>query len=141
MSGFVHRTGSVERADPAADPRFATNSARVQHREQVDAAIGGWFAQRDHDTALREMREAGATVGPICSIADIAADPHFAEREIIIDVEDSQFGSLPMHNIVPRLSATPGVWRRPAPELCECAAEILREAGTDRATLAQGAAT
>ena len=130
----------IGRPDMNADPRLATNSGRVKHRDLVDEAIGVWFAQRDHDTALKEMREAGATVGPIYSIADIAADPHFAAREIIIDVEDSQFGSLPMHNIVPRLSATPGVWRRPAPELGEHTAEVLQEAGIDPATLAPGAA-
>ena len=77
------------------------------------------------------MRNAGATVGPIYSIADIAEDRHFAEREIVVDVEDKQFGALPMHDILPRLSATPGVWRRPAPELGEHGAEILGEAGLD----------
>ena len=129
----------IGRPEMNADPRFATNSARVQHRDLVDAAIGLWFAERDHDTALTQMREAGATVGPIYSIADIAADPHFAEREIIIDVEDSQFGSLPMHNIVPRLSATPGVWRRPAPELGQHTAEVLEEAGVDPSAFGKGA--
>ena len=56
-------------------------------------------------------------------------DAHFREREIIVDVEDDEMGTIPMHNIVPRLSATPGVWRRPAPKLGEHTAEILAEAG------------
>jgi crotonobetainyl-CoA:carnitine CoA-transferase CaiB-like acyl-CoA transferase len=114
------------------DPRFATNSDRVKNRSLVDAAIGEWFARHDHDEALRIMREAGATVGPIYSIADIATDAHFAEREIITDVEDAEFGSLPMHNILPRLSETPGVWRRPAPSIGEHTAEILGEIGMAR---------
>ncbi|MHB1110601.1 MAG: CoA transferase [Devosia sp.] len=113
---------------------------RVKHRDLVDEAIGGWFAGRDRDTALKVMREAGATVGPIYSIADIAADPRFAEREIVIDVEDDQFGSLPMHNIPLRLAATPAVWRRPAPGLGEHGSEVLAEAGIDPAKLAEGAA-
>jgi crotonobetainyl-CoA:carnitine CoA-transferase CaiB-like acyl-CoA transferase len=129
----------IGRPEMNDDPRFATNSDRVRNRALVDEAISGWFAERDHDTALRVMRDAGATVGPIYSVADIATDPHFAEREIVIDVEDNQFGSLPMHNILPRLSATPGVWRRPAPELGEHTAEVLAEAGIDPATLVEGA--
>lgn len=125
----------IGRADMNADPRFATNSDRVKNRPLVDAAIGAWFAEHDHDEALRIMRDAGATVGPIYNIADAATDEHFADREIIVDVEDAEFGALPMHNIVPRLSETPGVWRRPAPGLGEHTAEILTEVGIDPASL------
>lgn len=130
----------IDRPEMNADPRFATNSDRVKHRGLVDEAIGAWFAERDHDTALQVMREAGATVGPIYSIADIAADAHFSEREIIVDLEDAEFGSLPMHNILPRLSATPGVWRRPAPALGEHTREVLEEVGIDPETLTEGTA-
>ncbi len=119
----------IGRPEMNEDPRFRTNSDRVKHRDLVDAAVGEWFARHGHDAALALMREAGATVGPIYSIADIAKDQHFVDRGIIVDVEDQQFGSLPMHNIVPRLSGTPGTFRRPAPELGEHTAEILAEIG------------
>jgi crotonobetainyl-CoA:carnitine CoA-transferase CaiB-like acyl-CoA transferase len=117
------------------DPRFATNSDRVKHRDLVDAAVGEWFSCHTHDEALAIMREAGATVGPIYSIADIARDRHFIDRGIIVDVEDRQFGTLPTHNILPRLSETPGTFRRPAPELGEHTAEVMTEAGLDPATV------
>lgn len=122
------------------DPRFATNGERVRNRLLVDAAVGAWFAARDRDEALAIMREAGATVGPVFDIADIAVDRHFEEREIFVEVEDADNGSLPMHNIVPRLSATPGVWRRPAPALGEHNQEILSEIGLDADAIAAIAA-
>jgi crotonobetainyl-CoA:carnitine CoA-transferase CaiB-like acyl-CoA transferase len=119
----------IGRPEMIEDPRFATNSDRVKNRALVDEAVGAWFAMHDHDEALEIMRKSGATVGPIYSAADAVADPHFHEREIFVDVEDAEFGSLPVHNIIPRLSATPGVWRRPAPGLGEHTDEILTELG------------
>ena len=119
----------IGRPEMLDDPRFATNSDRVRHRPLVDAAIGAWFADRNQDEALGTMREAGATVGPVYSSADAAVDPHFAEREVIVTADDAEWGTLPMHDIVPRLSATPGVWRLAAPELGEHSREILAAAG------------
>ena len=75
------------------------------------------------------MREASVTVGPVYSIADAMEDAHFRERGIIVDVEDAELGTLPMHNILPRLSATPGVWQKPAPGLGEHTDVVLKEAG------------
>jgi crotonobetainyl-CoA:carnitine CoA-transferase CaiB-like acyl-CoA transferase len=130
----------IGRPDMNTDPRFATNSDRVRNRALVDEAIGDWFEARDSSDALSIMRQAGATVGPIFNIADALVDPHFDQREIIVDVDDAEFGSLPMHDIVPRLSATPGVWRRPAPDIGEHTREVLVEAGLDEAKIALASA-
>ncbi|KRA45731.1 CaiB/BaiF CoA transferase family protein [Devosia sp. Root635] len=130
----------IGRPDMNDDPRFATNSDRVRHRALVDEAIGGWFATRDSAEALETMRQAGATVGPIFDIADAMADPHFEQREIIVAAEDDTFGTLPMHDIVPKMSATPGVWRLPAPELGQHSEAVLREAGLDADAIAAAVA-
>ena len=53
--------------------------------------------------------------------------PYTMGREAIVEVEDAEMGSLPMHNVVPRLSGTPGGFRRPAPALGEHTEEILAE--------------
>ncbi len=119
----------IGRSDMKTDPRFSTNVERVKHRDLVDAALSSWFAERDREEALEILRSGGATVGPVYDIADIAQDQHFSERGIIVDVEDNDNGSLPMHNILPRLSQTPGVWRYPAPDLGEHTEDILRSAG------------
>jgi crotonobetainyl-CoA:carnitine CoA-transferase CaiB-like acyl-CoA transferase len=128
---------AIGRADMIEDARFCTNSARVAHRPLVDAAVGGWFATRTRDQALALMRQAGVTAGPVYDIADAVADEHFRERGIIVEVEDAELGSLPMHDIVPRLSQTPGVWRRPAPALGEHTDAVLAEAGLDAEAIAR----
>jgi crotonobetainyl-CoA:carnitine CoA-transferase CaiB-like acyl-CoA transferase len=128
---------TIGRADMIKDPRFATNSDRVKHRPLVDEAVGAWFAARTRDEAVRLMREASVTVGPVYTIADAVDDPHFLGRRIIVDVEDRELGQVPMHNIVPRLSATPGGWQKPAPDLGEHTDAILTEAGFDRDAIAR----
>jgi len=127
----------IGRADMIADARFSSNSARVKHRALVDEAVGAWFAARPREEALQAMREAGVTVGPVYTIADAVADPHFRARGIIVDVEDAELGAVPMHNIVPRLSQTAGVWRRPAPRLGEHTDAVLAEAGLDSEAIAR----
>lgn len=127
---------AIGRPDMKNDPRFATNEDRVRNRSAVDAAIAAWFAERDQQTCLAQMQQANATVGPVYDISDIAEDIHFAERGITVEVEDEDHGSLPMHNIVPRLSQTPGVWRRPAPRLGQHTEEILSEIGFDAKAIA-----
>ncbi len=111
------------------DPRFRTNAARLANREPVEALVGAFIAGRSQAEALAFFEAAEVTVGPVCDAADLAEDPYVAEREVLVEVPDAAAGSLPMHNIVPRLSATPGALRRPAPALGEHNAELLRALG------------
>ena len=90
---------------------------------------------RDRDEALRAIHAAEVTAGPVFDSADLEADPHFRERGVLVEVEDEELGSLPLHAITPRLSETPGVWRRPAPGLGAHTAEILAEAGLSAAAI------
>jgi crotonobetainyl-CoA:carnitine CoA-transferase CaiB-like acyl-CoA transferase len=129
--------GVIDRDDMIADARFSSNTARVKHRAQVDEAVGSWFAARTREEALKTMREAGVTAGPVYTIADAVADTHFRQRGIIVDVEDAELGTVPMHNIVPRLSPSAGTWRRPAPRLGEHTDAVLAEAGFDRQAIAR----
>src|SRR5688500_18447023 len=111
------------------DPRFRTNADRLAHREEVEAVVAECIAARTQADALAFFEAAEVTVGPVCDEADLASHPYVAEREVLVEVPDAAAGSLPMHNVVPRLSATPGALRRPAPALGEHNREILRDLG------------
>jgi crotonobetainyl-CoA:carnitine CoA-transferase CaiB-like acyl-CoA transferase len=61
------------------------------------------------------------------SMADIFAEPHFREREMIIDVPEATLGSLPQPGVVPKLSRTPGRVTHAGPPLGQDTEDILRE--------------
>jgi crotonobetainyl-CoA:carnitine CoA-transferase CaiB-like acyl-CoA transferase len=118
---------TIGRPELKADPRFSTNEARVMHRDELDAIIGTFIKSRRQSENLALFEKAGVTVGPVCSIADLLDHPFVLGRQAIVEVEDRDVGSLPMHNIIPRLSENPGTFRRPAPRLGEHTEEILAE--------------
>jgi len=118
---------TIGRPDLKTNPKFATNDARVLNRDELDEIIGGFIRQRTQHQCLSLFDEAGVTVGPVCSVADLLHHPYVLGREAIVEMEDPELGALPMHNVIPRLSETPGAFRRPAPALGEHTAEILAE--------------
>jgi len=125
------------------DPRFASNDARVRHREELDALIGEFIGARSAQECMRVFDEAGVTAAPICSVAELLDHPYTLGREAIVTLADEQLGGLPMHNVIPRLSRTPGGFTRPAPKLGADTSEpamrclttpqpALARSGTDR---------
>lgn len=128
---------SIGRADLIEDPRYRTNALRVKHRNELDAIIGAFIGQRTQADNVRFFEEQEVTIGPIYDIAQILQDPHVLERELLAEYPDAEMGGLPMHHVVPRLSATPGSVRTPAPKLGEHNREILGAIGVDAGRYAQ----
>ena len=98
----------VGHPEVADEPWFATGTGRAQHVELLDGIVGAWIAQRDRDDVMRLFGEAGAAVAPVYSAADLVADPQVRDREMLIRVEDEELGELLQHNVLYRMSASPG---------------------------------
>jgi crotonobetainyl-CoA:carnitine CoA-transferase CaiB-like acyl-CoA transferase len=127
---------AIGREDVIADPRFRTNTDRVRNAEECEAPIVEFIAARTLDENMKVFEAAEVTASPVYDIDQFLADPHVQARGIVVDVPDTQVGQLAMHNIIPRLSDTPGRLRRPAPEIGQHTAEILGQLGIDAAGLA-----
>lgn len=126
----------VGREDMIHDPRFKDNSSRVKHRDEVDAVVGGWVATQTRDEALKAFADAEVTAAPVYDIDDLIDDPHAVGRGIFEELPDADLGWVQMHAPVPRLSATPAGYRRPAPRIGEHTWEVLQELAFDAATIA-----
>jgi crotonobetainyl-CoA:carnitine CoA-transferase CaiB-like acyl-CoA transferase len=83
--------------------RFATFSGRVQHREELDHLVADWIAARPSAEVLAEFDAVEAAIAPVYTMADLAADPHVVERDVIVEVD-----GVHMPGPVARLSRTPG---------------------------------
>ena len=132
---------AIGRADMCDDPRYATQAARSAHREEVDAIVGGFIAGRTLAEAMAVFDREGVTAGPIYSAAQLKDDPHARERGVLVNLPDEELGRLPMHNVIPRLSGTPGAIRTPAPALGAHNEEILGALGLVRAGREEESAT
>jgi len=93
--------------DLLADERFATNEARVANGLELDAAIAGAIVSRTLDENLEIIRRNSLTAVAVQTVADIERDPQWQSRHLLLDVPDGA-GKVRMHNVVPRLSVTPG---------------------------------
>jgi crotonobetainyl-CoA:carnitine CoA-transferase CaiB-like acyl-CoA transferase len=126
----------VGRADMIADPRFATNTARVAHAEETEKPVAAFIAARDLDEVMAIFAREEITAAPIYDVDQLIADPHVVARDVLVELPDAEMGRVAMHNIVPRLAATPGALRLPAPALGEHTQEILTGLGCDAARIA-----
>ena len=88
------------------DTRFATFTGRTENRDELEALMVAWCAQRTRDEVVATLAQADAAVGPVFDMADIATDEHYAARQMIETV-----GITPMQGLLASLSHTPGVLR------------------------------
>lgn len=124
---FARLCAAMGRPELATDARYATHLARGEHQSELDALIGRWTATLTVQALEDLMIEHAVPAGRVFDAEDMMADPHFAARQAIIEVEDPVLGKVPMQGVFPKLSATPGSVRRPAPlEVGQDTADVLQ---------------
>ena len=113
--------------DWADDARFATNPARVEHRDVLIPLLQDAFAGRDTDSWLAALREAGIPCGPVQAIDEVFGDPQVVARDMVWDAPHPSAGQVRLAASPLKLSATPVAYRLPPPLLGEHTEEILTE--------------
>jgi crotonobetainyl-CoA:carnitine CoA-transferase CaiB-like acyl-CoA transferase len=90
------------------EPWFATGAQRARHADLLDDHVGSWIAARTRAEVLAAFEDAGAAVAPVYDAADIVADEHVRKTEMLTTAADEKLGDVLMHNVMWRMSRTPG---------------------------------
>jgi crotonobetainyl-CoA:carnitine CoA-transferase CaiB-like acyl-CoA transferase len=121
---FERLARTMGRPDLITPDRFAAISQRTAHRDEINRIVADWVRQYSRDEILEICLAGDVPAGPINSIADIFRDPHVRAREDLVEREHGRIGTLTVHNVVPRLSETPGSVNTLGPDLGEHNDEI-----------------
>ncbi|MDL2408372.1 CaiB/BaiF CoA-transferase family protein [Rhizobium calliandrae] len=111
----------------ANDERYATNKARVSHRDDVRAFISAKTLSWKKADLLKACEDNAVPAGAINTIEDMFADPQIEARGLRIDLEDAAGTVIPSVRTPVVLSQTPLIYRRPSPRLGEHQEEVLAE--------------
>ncbi|MGO1181569.1 MAG: CaiB/BaiF CoA transferase family protein [Micrococcaceae bacterium] len=98
----------VGRGDVTEREWFQSAKGRVEHADELDAAVASWVRGRTSDSALQGFREAEAAASLAYSAEDIINDEQYQALESVISMDDPDLGELRMLNVPFRMSKTPG---------------------------------
>lgn len=124
---FRRFADAMGRPDLAADPRYATHTARGAHQAELDALIATWTSGLDREELGRILDSHGVPRGDIYRAPEMLEDAHFKARQAIVEVAHPVLGTLKMQNVAPRLSATPGRVSSAGPELGQHNRNVFEE--------------
>jgi formyl-CoA transferase len=133
---FKRLMAVIGRDDLAHDPALADNAGRVVRVAEIDAAISVWTATRPITEVLDLLGGARVPAGKVYTAKDIAEDPHYRARDMILAQSTRDGYDLEVPGVVPKLLGTPGSVRTSAPGLGDDTDGVLRELGLSEPDIA-----
>jgi formyl-CoA transferase len=134
---FKRLMEAIGRSDLGSAPDLASNAGRVARVVEIDAAIEAWTQGRSVAGVLATLGAARVPAGKVYTAKDIHEDPHYRARDMIVRQQTRDGHALDVPGVVPKLSATPGTLRTPAPRLGDDTDNVLASAGYSAADIAE----
>ncbi len=134
---FKRLMQAIGRDDLANAPDLANNAGRVARVEEIDAAIGEWTQALTVEAVMNHLAAARVPAGKVYTAKDIAEDPHYRARDMILQQQTRDGYTVEVPGIVPKLSGTPGSVRSSAPHVGDDTDNVLLEMGLSAQQIAQ----
>ncbi|MGH8700008.1 MAG: CaiB/BaiF CoA transferase family protein, partial [Burkholderiales bacterium] len=109
----------------AQDPRFSTNSKRVENRDAITSLLAEIFARRTTKEWCVALDAAGVPNGPINNLEQVFAEPQVIARGMRIELEHALAGKVPLIASPMKFSGTPLEHKAPPPTLGQHTDEVL----------------
>ncbi len=118
---------AMGKSDLLENSRFPDQMSLNENEDEIDKIVGAWTQKYSIEDLEQMLDEAAVPAARIYTMEDVFNDPHYAAREMIVEVPDDDLGSVKLANIVPRLSATPGQIRKAGGQTGVDTRLVLRE--------------
>ena len=133
---FKRLMDTIGRPDLGQAPDLAGNAGRVARVQEIDAAIGAWTSERQIAAVMDALAAARVPAGKVYTAKDIAEDPHYRARQMLLQQHTRDGHTIEVPGIVPKLSGTPGTVRSSAPHLGDDTDAVLSSMGLNAQQIA-----
>ena len=130
------------------EPHFWANLCDVAGRPDLEpyeydqskhgefaAHLTAMFRTKTRDEWFEALRDVELCVAPVLDLAEALADPHQRARQMVVEVADPRFGTIPQIGVGPKFSETPGTARTTTPRPGQHTREALSALGYDDAAI------
>ena len=124
---FKRLAQAMDQPELSTDERYATQRARAARVKEVNKIVEDWAAHYSAAEIETRLIAAEVPVSKVFTIEDIFHDPHFKQREMLVQVPHPEFGELTLMGVVPKLSDTPGKVRHAGHKVGQDTTEVLQK--------------
>lgn len=112
-----------------ADPRFATNQARIENLPELVEILTEKLKLDTTANWLAKMEAASLPAGPVLGIREMHEDPQTLAREMIVETQHPVAGAVKTIGHPVKFGKTPAKVTKAAPVLGQHSREVLEQAG------------
>jgi crotonobetainyl-CoA:carnitine CoA-transferase CaiB-like acyl-CoA transferase len=116
---------AIGREDMANDPELSQNDmVRFNNADLIDQVIKEWVSQRTADEVVRILQRARVPCSKVNTVDQLENDPQVVAREMIVNIDYPEIGSIPIPSLPMKLSLTPSRINSRAPKIGEHNEEV-----------------